>query len=51
MTVEATRRLDDDEKGLTNIQTPGGIQSATYINEAGVCSLTTEFTQGGFNYG
>ena len=24
MTVEATRRLDDDEKGLTNIQTPGG---------------------------
>lgn len=39
MTVEATRRLDNDEKGLTNIQTPGGEQQATTINESGLYSL------------
>ena len=33
MTVEATRRLDDDEKGLREIQTPGGMQNMTIISE------------------
>ena len=40
MTVEATRRLDDDEKGLTKIQTPGGMQDLTIINESGLYKLT-----------
>ena len=40
MTVEATRRLDDDEKGLTKIQTPGGVQEMTVINESGLYKLT-----------
>ncbi len=31
MTVEATRRLDNDEKGLKKIQTPGGVQDITII--------------------
>ena len=39
MTTEATRRLDDDEKGLRNIQTPGGVQSMTIINESGLYTL------------
>lgn len=39
MTVEATRRLDDDEKGLTNLQTPGGAQQVTIISEPGVYRL------------
>ena len=39
MTVEATRRLDEDEKGLTNIQTLGGNQSMTVINESGLYAL------------
>lgn len=40
--VDATqvRRLDDDEKGLHTIQTPGGPQSVTVINESGLYSLT-----------
>ena len=39
MTIEATRRLDDDEKGLTNIQTLGGVQAITIINEPGLYKL------------
>lgn len=40
--VDATqvRRLDDDEKGLYIIQTLGGHQSVTVINESGLYSLT-----------
>ena len=34
-----TRRLDEDEKGLCPIQTPGGIQEMTCINEPGLYSL------------
>jgi len=33
------RRLDDDEKGLHSIQTPGGYQPVTVINEYGLYSL------------
>jgi prophage antirepressor-like protein len=33
------RRLDDDEKGLHTIQTPGGNQKMTIINESGLYSL------------
>lgn len=39
MTLEATRRLDKDEKGLTKIQTLGGIQDMTMVNEAGLYTL------------
>ena len=39
MTVEATRRLDNDEKGLKKIQTPGGVQDITIISEAGLYTL------------
>ena len=35
----ATRRLDDDEKGLRSTQTPGGIQPLMYVNEPGFYSL------------
>lgn len=31
-------RLDEDEKGVSQIDTPGGIQSMTVINEAGLYS-------------
>lgn len=34
------RRLDADEKGLHTIQTPGGIQQVSIINESGLYSLT-----------
>lgn len=34
-----TRRLEDDEKGLCLIQTPGGIQEMTCVNEAGLYNL------------
>lgn len=37
--TEQTRRLDDDEKGLHSIQTPGGYQNMTVVNEAGLYSL------------
>lgn len=33
-----TRRLDDDEKGTRSVSTPGGIQKATCISEAGLYS-------------
>lgn len=35
----ATRRLDDDEKGLHKTQTLGGLQDVTIINESGLYSL------------
>ncbi|MGE5552948.1 MAG: phage antirepressor KilAC domain-containing protein [Betaproteobacteria bacterium] len=34
-----TRRLDDDEKGLCPIQTPGGVQEMLVVNEPGLYSL------------
>jgi hypothetical protein len=37
--TEQTRRLDDDEKGLRSMQTPGGTQSMTTVNESGLYSL------------
>ena len=33
-----TRTLDDDEKGLQTVQTPGGEQKVTVINESGLYS-------------
>lgn len=33
------RRLDDDEKGVCSIQTPGGEQKMTIVNEPGLYSL------------
>lgn len=35
-TQEATRRLDDDEKGVSTIHTPGGPQEMTVISELGI---------------
>lgn len=37
--TEQTRRLDDDEKGLHSIQTPGGLQQMTMVNEPGLYAL------------
>lgn len=37
--TEQTRRLDDDEKGLRTVQTPGGQQEMVSINESGLYSL------------
>ena len=37
--TEQTRRLDDDEKGLRTVQTPGGLQEMLTINESGLYSL------------
>lgn len=34
-----TRRLDNDEKGLCTVQTPGGPQKMTVVNEAGAYRL------------
>lgn len=34
-----TRRLDDDEKGVYLIQTPGGEQEANFVNESGLYNL------------
>jgi prophage antirepressor-like protein len=36
---DALTRLDDDEKGVASIHTPGGIQSMTTVNEPGLYSL------------
>ena len=36
---KATNRLDDDEKGVTSSDTPGGKQNLTIVNEAGLYSL------------
>lgn len=35
----ATRRLDDDEKGVRSTHTPGGVQEMTLVSEAGFYSL------------
>ena len=34
-----TRRLDDDEKGMRLIHTPGGDQEMSIVNEPGLYSL------------
>jgi prophage antirepressor-like protein len=39
ISTEQTRRLDDDEKGLRTVQTPGGQQEMVAINESGLYSL------------
>lgn len=36
---KALERLDDDEKGVSSIHTPGGEQQMTVINESGLYSL------------
>ncbi len=38
-THDATRNLDDDEKGTDTIRTPGGEQAVTVVSEAGLYSL------------
>lgn len=35
----ALRRLDDDEKGVSSVNTPGGVQEMNVINEPGMYSL------------
>ena len=35
----ASRRLDDDEKGVCSTHTPGGLQDVTIINEPGLYTL------------
>jgi prophage antirepressor-like protein len=37
--VTAIRKLDDDEKGLHSMQTPGGIQEMSVINESGLYTM------------
>lgn len=39
ISTEQTRRLDDDEKGLRTVQTPGGQQEMVTISESGLYSL------------
>ncbi|MCC7227373.1 MAG: Bro-N domain-containing protein [Burkholderiaceae bacterium] len=39
ITTEQTRRLDEDEKGLRTVQTPGGRQEMVCISESGLYSL------------
>ncbi len=39
ISTEQTRRLDEDEKGLRTVQTPGGQQEMVAINESGLYSL------------
>lgn len=36
---DAARRLDDDEKGVVNTDTPSGIQQMTIVNESGLYNL------------
>ncbi|MCC5646387.1 hypothetical protein LC607_26415 [Nostoc sp. CHAB 5824] len=36
---QSTRHLDDDEKGMFSIPTPGGMQQMTCVNESGLYSL------------
>ncbi|WP_434345712.1 Bro-N domain-containing protein [Myxococcus virescens] len=38
--TEQTRRLGEDEKGLRSVQTPGGPQEMTVVNEPGLYVLT-----------
>lgn len=35
----ALRALDDDEKGLSQIETPGGVQNMAVVNESGLYTL------------
>lgn len=42
---QALSRLDDDEKGITNIYTPGGNQNVSIINESGLYSLILTSTK------
>lgn len=37
--TSTARTLDDDEKGVLNVHTPGGVQQVTVINESGLYSL------------
>jgi len=37
------QKLEDDEKGVTHIDTPGGRQSATTVNESGMYGLLFNF--------
>lgn len=39
MASDATRRLDDDEKGTHSVRTPGGTQDVSVVNEPGLFSL------------
>ncbi|WP_319405350.1 BRO family protein [uncultured Desulfosarcina sp.] len=39
MASDATRLLDDDEKGTHNLRTPGGLQEVTIVNEPGLYAL------------
>ena len=39
ISTEQTRRLDEDEKGLRTVQTPGGQQEMVAISESGLYSL------------
>lgn len=39
MASDATRRLDEDERGTHSMRTPGGEQSVTIVNEAGLFNL------------
>lgn len=36
---KAVSRLDDDEKGATNVRTPGGVQEMNVVNESGLYNL------------
>ena len=36
---KALKRLDDDEKGVNSIHTPGGVQEMTTVNEPGLYAL------------
>jgi prophage antirepressor-like protein len=38
-TRQSLARLDDDEKGVYSVDTPGGRQDVTFVNEAGLYSL------------
>lgn len=39
MASDATRWLDDDEKGTQPVRTPGGVQQLTVVSEAGLYNL------------
>jgi prophage antirepressor-like protein len=39
MASDATRSLDEDEKGYADVRTPGGMQNVVIVNESGVYTL------------
>lgn len=43
-TAAMTRSMDDDEKGMQTLHTPGGTQTVTVINEAGLYSAIIRST-------